>query len=457
MHDFTTRNVLKLDNRVYQLYDLSAFQRFSPPPACPLNSINSPRRRPRTALRPKTAQPVEDFFSTDHLRDDLRGHSVRGGLATLTTQAATFLLKLGSIAILARLLTPEDFGLIAMVTALTGFMEMFKDAGLSMATVQRAEISHDQISTLFWINLALSAVLMVLMVAFAPAVARFYGQPRLLWITVALAPTFLFGGMTVQHQAILNRQMRFAALGMIQVASQAVGIAAAITAAALGLRYWALVIMTAAVAAANTVAVWLFSGWRPGLPKSRSGVRPMLDFGANLMGFGLLNYIVRNADNVMIGRYCGAAALGLYARAYQIFLLPLSQLFGPFAAVVTPALSRVQNDPQRFRRYYCMAATALAYSTLPLMVVLIVCARETVSVFLGPKWLDAVPIFLVLALGGLLQPIASLLGSIFIALGQTDRQRRWATFVMPVFWSASRSDFAAVPLASPLPTRFALR
>ncbi|MGD0900434.1 MAG: oligosaccharide flippase family protein, partial [Thermoguttaceae bacterium] len=165
------------------------------------------------------ARPGGDFFSTAHLRDGLKGRSVRGGAASLVGQVAYFLMRLGSMAVLARILTPGDFGLVAMATAITGFVEMFKDAGLSLATVQRAEITHAQVSILFWINVALSAGLMLLVAAIAPAVAWFYGDSRLIAITLVVAGAFLFGGVGIQHAALLRRQMRFGTLATVQFLS----------------------------------------------------------------------------------------------------------------------------------------------------------------------------------------------------------------------------------------------
>ncbi len=150
-----------------------------------------------------------NFFDTEYLKADLKGRSVRGGAVTMAAQGIKFFLQIGSTVVLARLLTPEDFGLIAMVTAVTGFVMMFKDMGLSMATVQRAEIDHAQISTLFWINVVLSLAFMLLTATLAPAIAWFYSEPRLTWITLALAGAFIFSGFTVQHQALLRRQMNF--------------------------------------------------------------------------------------------------------------------------------------------------------------------------------------------------------------------------------------------------------
>ena len=228
-----------------------------------------------------------NFFDTEYLKTDLKGRSVRGGAVTMAAQGVTFFIRMGSTMVLARLLTPQDFGLIAMVTAVTGFVVMFKDMGLSMATVQKAEINHGQISTLFWINVVLSLGVMLVTAALAPAIAWFYGEPRLTWITLALAGAFVFGGLTVQHQALLRRSMRFGTLALIGIIGMLVGIVAAIIAAWYGAGYWALVIMQLSGAIAGAIAVWVACGWRPSLPVRCSGVREMLAFGGNLTGFNI--------------------------------------------------------------------------------------------------------------------------------------------------------------------------
>ena len=144
-------------------------------------------------------------FETDHLRAGLEGRSVRGGVLTLTSQGAQFLIQTLATVVLARLLVPADFGLVAMVTAVTGLAATFADLGLSEATIQRKEISHGQISILFWINVAIGVGLMLLTAALAPALAWFYGEPRLKNITLLLSLTFLISGLRVQHDALLNK------------------------------------------------------------------------------------------------------------------------------------------------------------------------------------------------------------------------------------------------------------
>ncbi|MFC1542116.1 lipopolysaccharide biosynthesis protein, partial [Candidatus Latescibacterota bacterium] len=327
--------------------------------------------------------------------------------------------------VLARLLTPEDFGLIAMVAAVTGFVMMFKDMGLSMATVQRAEINHGQISTLFWINVALSLAIMLLTATLAPAIAWFYSEPRLIWITLALAGAFIFSGFTVQHQALLRRQMNFGRLAAIEITSMLVGVITAIVSALYGAGYWALVLMQLSTAIVGAITVWMVCGWRPGLPVRRSGVREMLTFGGHLTGFSFVNYFARNTDKLLIGKFWGAGPLGLYSKAYGLLMLPLSQINAPLSAVAIPALSRLQDEPERYRNYYLKAISLIAFFTMPMAMFMIVMSGELIQIVLGPQWSEASRIFLFLGIAALVQPIANTSGWLFISQGRARDMLRW--------------------------------
>lgn len=334
--------------------------------------------------------------------------------------------------VLARILTPRDFGLIAMVAAVTGFIMIFKDLGLSMATVQKAEINHGQVSTLFWINVAISSALMLLTMALAPAVAWFYKEPRLAWVTVALASAFIFGGLTVQHQALLRRQMRFVALATIDISSITFGVGIGIICGLAGLGYWSLVLMQLVMPITMAAGVWIVSGWRPGLPVRRSGVRAMLAFGGYLTGFNVVNYFARNLDKILLGRYWGSQSTGLYTKAYSLLLLPIGQITAPISAVAVPALSRLQNEPERFRNYYLKAIKLIAYITMPLVATMAALSTEIVGLVLGKQWLDAGPIFLVLAVAALWQPVGATVGWIYVSLGQTRRMFAWICIATPL-------------------------
>lgn len=371
-------------------------------------------------------------FDTKHLLVDLKSRSVRGGAVTFIGQGTKFFLQLGSTMVLARILTPQDFGLVAMVAAVTGFIMVFKDMGLSMATVQKAEINHDQVSTLFWINVVISSALMLITMALAPAVAWFYKEPRLAWVTIALASAFIFGGLTVQHQALLRRQMRFTALATIDISSIGAGVATGVICGLAGLGYWSLVLMQLVTPIAMAVGVWIASGWRPGPPVRRSGVREMLAFGGYLTGFSIVNYFARNLDKVLLGRYWGSQSVGLYTKAYSLLLLPIGQITAPISAVAVPALSRLQNEPERFRNYYLKAIKLIAYITMPIVVAMAALSNEIVGLVLGRQWLNAGPIFMILAVAALLQPVAATVGWVYVSLGQTRRMFAWACMATPL-------------------------
>ena len=265
--------------------------------------------------------------------EDLKERTIRGGFAKVCAQAANFLLRVGSLMVLARLLEPKDFGLVAMVTALTGVFNLFKDFGLSAATVQRVNVTEAQISTLFWINVLVGAILGLLAVVMAPVVVVFYHEPRLFRVTAVLATGFLFNAVGVQHAAILQRQLRFTALATINIISLVVSTAVGIGMAIGGYGYWALVVMTVTLPLVATVCLWLTTAWIPGMPHKQVGIRSMMRFGSSLTGVNVINYLFRNSDNVLVGWYWGAGALGFYQKAYSLLMLPISQVNAPLGGV----------------------------------------------------------------------------------------------------------------------------
>lgn len=366
-----------------------------------------------------------DHFSTEHLKADLRGRSIRGGMLTIASQGACFVLNIGSTVILARLLTPGDFGLIAMVAPITGFVALFRDLGLSMATIQRDKINHDQVSTLFWVNVAVSLVLMGIAMAIAPAVGWFYNDPRTVWIAMVSATTFMFGGLTVQHGALLQRQMRFKVLAVIRVASQAMGVATALIAALLGFSYWSIVFSGIAAAFTNAALAWIYTGWIPGKPKKSVGVRELLRFGGNLTGFRFMNYISRQFDKVYLGRFWGEATLGIYNKAYGLLLLPINQINGPITNVALPALSRLQNEPDRYRHYFRRSIRLITMIGMPIVAFSFVAADDIINLFLGAQWTGAIRIFRAFGPLAFLGTFNVAAGWVYISLGRTERQLRW--------------------------------
>jgi O-antigen/teichoic acid export membrane protein len=355
---------------------------------------------------------------------DLKEKTIRGGSARVCAMAAGMVLRVVSLMVLARLLEPKDFGLVGMVTALMGVLSLFRDFGLSAATVQRDSVTVQQTSTLFWINTAVGAVLTLIALLVAPLVSEFYSEPRLFWVTCVVATGFLLNGAGVQHSAMLQRQMRFTALALIDVVSLILGIVVAIVMARAGYGYWALVAMTAVGPLATTAGLWVTSRWVPGMPHRGVGIRSILRFGGMLTLNGLVVYVASNFEKVLIGRFWGAEAIGIYGRAYQLIRIPTDLLNSAVGEVAFSALSRIQGDPGRLKRYFIKGYALVVAVTLPVTVACALFADDLIAVLLGPKWKDAVDIFRLLAPTILAFAMANPLGWLLSATGMVGRGLR---------------------------------
>lgn len=364
-------------------------------------------------------------LDVDALRSDVGRRAAQGGVVAIAGEGAKILVNLVSTAVLARILVPEAFGLLAMVWALAGLAGLFTDLGLAVATVQRKEITADQVNALFWVNAAAGAVLAAIVAALAPVIAWFYGEPRLSAITVALASAFLVGGLAVQHRALLQREMRFRALVAIDVGAALGGVGVALVLALRGYGYWALVANALASTALTTTLSWAFCRWRPGLPSKAVGLSSLLSFGGHLTGFTVVNYLARHLDNVLIGWWWGPSAVGLYDRAYKILLFSVQKINAPVWRVMTPALSHIQDDGQKWARAYCRSATAVFLVGAPLSTFCFVFADVFIPLFLGRQWTGAVPIFRYLAISAIAHSFYNIIGLIFVSSGRAERMFRW--------------------------------
>jgi PST family polysaccharide transporter len=397
------------------------------------------------ATLPTTTNPKDRYFEIDHLRKDLGTRAARGGAITMASNGLKFAVTLLGTSVMARLLTPEHYGVLGMVAILTSFLSIFKDMGLSAATIQRAEVTKEQISTLFWFNNAVCAALAAVTVAMAPLVAWFYRDSRLTAITAVTAFGFILNGLTVQHDALLRRQMRFIAISAISLISIIVGYIVAILMAWRGYGYWALVFSQLAVLATGTIGAWTICRWRPGLPKRNSGVKSMIKFGGNFTGFSLVSFFARNFDNLLVGKVWGAQQLGVYSRAYQLMGLPIEQINEPITSVAVPALSRLTDSPERYRQAYLRLLEKIAMLTIPGVALMIVTADWIVRIMLGPNWGEVSRVFLVLGITGMFQPIANTTGWLFLTQGRTKELFNYgllhspvivASFIVGIPWGA---------------------
>lgn len=374
----------------------------------------------------------------------IKSRVARGGVAMGVSTVARSLLEFSATLVTARVLTPKDFGLVGMVLAIIGFVDMFKDLGLATVTVQRENLSEEQKAGLFWLTVAVGAGLALLTAAAAPLISWGYGQPVLTEITLVLSSCLFLNALSVQHQALLRRELKFERLTIVQTVGTLAGVVTVITGALCGLGPWALVLKQLAGPIASGCCAWFLLRWVPGSPRG-AGLGELLRMGAHVTGFQVANYVERNLDNALIGKFAGAQQLGCYVRAYDLLRLPLQQVGEPIGTVAVPTLSRLASDPARYRDGYLRMTRALLLLTIPLTPFLVICADWLVALAFGPQWTAAVPIFRYLGLALLLKPLGYSIGWLFVSQGRTHELMRWgfwasalaiASFVVGLPWGA---------------------
>ncbi len=363
----------------------------------------------------------EKWFSTRHLKDNLKSQTVHGGISTITGQALSFIFTFLSTIIMARILTPNDYGLVTMVTAFTGFVTIFKDLGLSAAIIQKEEIEQQQVSAVFWINVLISLGIAIIAVLLAPVLVSLYKEPRLFNIALVFAASIFISGFSLQHNALMKRQMKFKTLSVLQVISSCLSITISVLMAFTGFGYWAIVASIVLNPLLSTIALWFVCDWRPAFIFKASDTHYFLKYGIGITGFDMINYFSRNFDNMLIGKYEGKMALGLYTKAYQLLMLPITQLRDPLNSVALPALSTLQNNQQKFADFYKRYIFTFSFFSMPLVIYLAIFSDELILTVLGPQWIGASYIFKLLAISSFIQPIAGTRGTVLIAIGKTQK------------------------------------
>jgi PST family polysaccharide transporter len=347
-----------------------------------------------------------------------RAQTAKSVAVTGSAQAYKVAISFVSNVALARLLTPADFGLVATVSTIVAFVWMVQELGLSQATIQRAQISHAQISALFWLTIGFSLALALILGLCAPAIAWFFGDARIVRLTLAFAFLVILSGAQSQHLALLNREMHFTAIAAIDILGVTCGAVAGVLTAWLTASYWALFAGTLATVLASSAAIVAVSGFRPGKPSFEGEFKAILHFGAGVSGFNIVNYFARNADKLLIGKFYGVDQLGLYDRAYRLLLFPLEQVRNPLGRVMLPTLSRMQGDPARYRAAYTECIAVMMMVSQPAILFVTIFADSVLTGLLGPHWLPIVPIFQWLGICALHQVSTSSVGWLFLSQGR---------------------------------------
>lgn len=363
-------------------------------------------------------------FSEDEQSRNMR----KGALAGVTTQIVRVATQAGSVIMLSRLLTPSDFGTYAMASPVLAFAVLFQDLGLGHATVQKDELTQHDLSSLFWVNLSIGALLALTQVLLSPLIALFYGDPDLAVLTSCMSLTLLLSGADVQHLSLLTRQMRFWTLAGLESAAALGGLLTSIVTAFFCHSYWAILAGSLASGVVLASGAWLSSGWLPSKPGSIKGARDMLNFGLGVTGFNFAEFLSRNTDGVLIGKVWGAASLGAYNRAYRLLLFPLQQVTNPMVRIMLPALSSLLKQPKRYRDAFRRAVLPAFLVVLPGVAFMIGSADTLVETLLGAQWRDVTPIFIGLSVAGLLQTTNSPANWLLLSQGRTREYMRWGIF-----------------------------
>ena len=393
----------------------------------------------------ESTEDVNKFFSREQLKNDLKRKSVHSALNKVITSGASIILTLASAMILARLMAPEVFGLFAMVLSVTEIARYMLEIGLGTATVQKENITQEEVSALFWINFIIGFLLMVAVAAISPAVAWFYGDTRLINICLVLSLTFLFRGIVVQHRSLLERQMQFGYLGIVNIASNFLSIVVAVLLAYYGFGVWSLVWREIVFVILYDAGIWLFCRWIPAYPKLNSDVRSSLKFGIDLSGVSFIQYLTQNLDKVLIGRFCGAPPLGLYTKALQLAMMPVENIRMIFWDIGLSPLSTLQNEAERYRRFFgrMFAVQSLLY--LPIVVFIAIQAEDVIRLLLGDAWVSAAPILRIFAVAGFVTPIVATFQLVMVSCGKTRRYLTWGiisgffmiiSYVSGIWWGA---------------------
>jgi PST family polysaccharide transporter len=321
---------------------------------------------------------------------------------------------------------------MAMAVLVTNFLETIRDVGTGQALIREKEVSHDLASTVSWLNWGLGAIVALFMALIAWPAARFFHEPQLVRILQILSLSFFMGAISVVPRALLSREMAFRELALAQTAGAIIGTVVAIVIALAGGKVWSLVFGALANSLVTTLAILYFCPLRLGGAFRPSAAKHVMSFGLNLSGYQILNYLSRNADNLLVGRFLGKGPLGIYQMAYTFVTYPILNFTIVMGQVVYPALSKFHDDHERFRAAYLRTCRIIALATFPIMLGLAVTAVPFVRVFLGARWMPVAPLLMIFAPLGALQSI-TIVALIYNTQGRADLNLRWTLFASSMY------------------------
>ncbi len=328
--------------------------------------------------------------------------------------------------ILARLLAPEDFGLLGMALVFISLVAVFNNFGIGSVIVQKQDLDDGNMSSIFWFSLLIGFLALLIIMAAAPFIAIFFSQSALVPIISVMSLNFIFISLSTVQNSILLKNLKLKKLTFLEVFSTVFSGVLGVSLAFLGYGVWSLVWQSIALNLVYAILLWITNDWTPKLHFDWKDIKSIINFTGNLSGFNLLNYFSRNADKLLIGKFLGATALGYYTVAYTLMLYPLTNISSVLSKVMFPALSQIQHDYSKFRSFYLKSTKYIAFITFPMMLGLFAIADEFVLIVYGEKWAPVIFLIKVLSIIGLVQSIATMVGNIYLSKGRTDWMFRWS-------------------------------
>ncbi|ANG61792.1 hypothetical protein A8C75_04395 [Marinobacterium aestuarii] len=364
---------------------------------------------------------------------------------------ARALLQLAQIGVLARLLSPQDFGLMSIVSLVLGFAYIFSDMGVNAAYVQRQDVTTEQRSSLFWLNVGLSVLVTAFVMILSPAIAGFFDDDRLVPLIMLAAMTFVLSALGQQIRMTSEKALEFGPVIFIEVGAAVLGFAVAVTVAKSGFGVYSLIWGAIVAASSGMLLSWIFlaHGWRPMWHFRVADVQSYLGFGSALVISNMVNEINRNVDLILGGRMLAAAALGFYSVPRQL-IFQIQNTVNPIVTRVGfPLIAEIQSDLPKVRKVYLQTLNMTASTNAPLYLGIAFFSPEVVQVLMGDKWIAAAGLLRLLAIWGFFRSVGNPAGSLLLGMGRADLSLRWnlglLVVVPPTLWGGSH--FGSLGLA----------
>jgi polysaccharide transporter, PST family len=371
---------------------------------------------------------VGKYFEENKPYIGLGRASLRGGVIFVAARSVNIVVQVASTVLLARLLSPHDFGLVAVVTALVLFAPMLIDMGTSDASTQKTLISPVEVSALFWLNVTIGSILTAFLAGSSGFIARVFGEPALAGIALVSSLSFITAAVSNQHSALMRRAMQFRRIAIIEISSNVIGTVVAIAMALTEWGYWALVAKPIVTSGLAAVGLWISCPWVPGRPRFTPEVKELVGFGMGVTGFTITDCIARSADRVALGYFYGAGPLGYFQNAFLLYSNLQGILTERLHEIAGSGLSKLRNNVEELRRSWATALSSVSFFSALAFAVLAVTGQDFVVILLGQKWAPAGPLLCIFAVRGIANTVERSVGWLHVAAGRSDRWMRWGLF-----------------------------